>query len=92
VLNSDATLELGPVAKTFSTPLRYALAAPIEGPSPGVITLYSSEPFDKDHRRMIEAAATLFVASLSASAFGETRQDSSVTQRSAGDNQKARIH
>ena len=92
VLNSDATLELGPVAKTFSTPLRYALAAPIEGPSPGVITLYGSEPFDKDHRRMIEAAATLFVASLSASAFGETRQDSSAPQRPTGESQKARIH
>jgi len=92
VLNSDATLELGPVAKTFSTPLRYALAAPIEGPSPGVITLYGSEPFDKDHRRMIEAAATLFVASLSASAFGEVRQDSPVAQRTSADTPKARIH
>ena len=29
VLNSNAALELGPVARTFSTPLRYALAVPI---------------------------------------------------------------
>ncbi len=32
----------------------------------GVITVYGSEPFDKDHKRMIESAATLFVASVQA--------------------------
>jgi putative nucleotidyltransferase with HDIG domain len=92
VVNSDATLELGPVAKTFSTPLRYALAAPIEGPFPGVITLYGSDPFDKDHRRMIEAAATLFVASLSAASFADSRQDPSSTSRPTADGPKARVH
>jgi hypothetical protein len=29
-----------------------------------VITAYSSDPFDNDHRRMLEAAATLFAASV----------------------------
>jgi putative nucleotidyltransferase with HDIG domain len=66
VLNSEATLELGPVARTFSTPLKYALAVPIlDGPSVAVITLYGPELFDKDHRRLLESAATLFIASLS---------------------------
>lgn len=68
VENSNAALELGPVARTFSKPLRYALAVPIlNGPNAaavGVLTVYGSEPFDSDHRRMMESAATLFVASV----------------------------
>jgi putative nucleotidyltransferase with HDIG domain len=67
VVNSNAALELGPVARTFSTPLRYALAVPIvSGPQTaiGVITCYGSEPFSADHRRILEGAATLFAASL----------------------------
>jgi hypothetical protein len=70
VLNSNAALELGPIARTFSIPLRYAIAVPIlNGPNSaavGVITCYASEPFDNDHRRMLESAATLFAASLPA--------------------------
>jgi len=71
VLNSNAALELGPVARTFSTPLRYAIAVPIlNGPNGavGVITGYSSEPFDNDHRRILESAATLFAGSIPAAA------------------------
>ena len=68
VLNSEATLELGPVARSFTVPLKYALAVPIlDGPSVAVITLYGSELFDKDHRRMLESAATLFISSISSS-------------------------
>lgn len=68
VLNSDATLELGPVAKTFPVPLKYALAVPIlDGPSVAVITLYGAELFDKDHRRLLESAATLFISSVTTS-------------------------
>jgi putative nucleotidyltransferase with HDIG domain len=68
VVNSNATLELGPVARSFNTPLRYALAVPLAIGSPaatGVLSAYGSEPFDNDHRRMVESAATLFVASIS---------------------------
>jgi putative nucleotidyltransferase with HDIG domain len=67
VMNSNAALELGPVARTFSTPLRYALAIPIlNGPHTalGVVTCYGSEPFSSDHRRIVESAATLFAASI----------------------------
>jgi putative nucleotidyltransferase with HDIG domain len=65
VLNSDATLELGPVARTFSVPLRYASAVPIiDGRVVGVLLVLGSEPFDKDHRRLLENSATLFVSSL----------------------------
>jgi putative nucleotidyltransferase with HDIG domain len=70
VVNSNAALELGPVARTFATPLRYALAVPIlDGPNValGVVTCYGSDPFENDHRRMLESAATLFAASLSGS-------------------------
>lgn len=67
VVNSDATLELGPVARTLSVPLRYAIAVPVIYRDPiGVVTLYGHEPFGKDHQRLVEAAATLFAESLSA--------------------------
>ena len=68
VMNSNAALELGPVARTFAAPLRYALAVPIlNGPNAplGVLTCYGSDPFTNDHRRMLEGAATLFALTLS---------------------------
>jgi putative nucleotidyltransferase with HDIG domain len=66
VLNSDATLEIGPVAKTFSVPLRYAAAVPVQdGRVVAVIAVFGSEPFEKDHRRLLENAATLFASSVS---------------------------
>jgi putative nucleotidyltransferase with HDIG domain len=78
VLNSNAALELGPIARTFATPLRYALAVPIlNGPNnaaSGVITAYASEPFDGDHRRMLESAATLFGAAVQTPNSKETRK------------------
>jgi hypothetical protein len=77
VVNSNAALELGPVARTFATPLRYALAVPIlNGPSEalGVVTCYGSEPFDNDHRRMLESAATLFGSSTWATGRVQTAQ------------------
>jgi putative nucleotidyltransferase with HDIG domain len=78
VLNSNAALELGPIARTFATPLRYALAVPIlNGPNnaaSGVITAYASEPFDSDHRRMLESAATLFGAAVQTPSSKETRK------------------
>jgi putative nucleotidyltransferase with HDIG domain len=78
VLNSNAALELGPVARTFSTPLRYALAVPVLNGSNnsaiGVITAYASEPFDNDHRRMLESAATLFAGSIPATTGREAQK------------------
>jgi putative nucleotidyltransferase with HDIG domain len=66
VLNSDAALELGPVARTLSTPLRYVTAVPITDRGVvAVILAYGDEPFQNDHRRLMENAATLFVSSLS---------------------------
>lgn len=62
VVNSNAALELGPVARTFATPLRYALAVPIvkDQAAVAVVTCYGSDPFDNDHRRILESSATLF--------------------------------
>jgi len=74
VVNSNAALELGPVARTMSVPLRYALAVPVlngSKPALGVLTVYGSEAFDNDHRRMLESAATLFVASVSVQAASD---------------------
>ena len=72
VVNSNAALELGPVARTFSTPLRYALAVPVlngsSNSASAVITAYSADPFDNDHRRMMESAATLFAESVKVAA------------------------
>jgi putative nucleotidyltransferase with HDIG domain len=67
VVNSDAALELGHVVKTFSIPLRYALAVPImDGLSVvAVLTVYGSDLFDKEHRRVLESAATLFISTIS---------------------------
>jgi putative nucleotidyltransferase with HDIG domain len=64
VFNSDASLDLGPVARTLPVPLRYALVAPVhEGNvSLGAIALYGSEEFQKDHRRMLESAAQLLAS------------------------------
>jgi hypothetical protein len=65
VLNSDATLELGPVARTFASPLRYVIAVPIiDGNAVAVLAVFGAEPFEKDHKRLIENASTLFVSSL----------------------------
>ena len=80
VENSNAALELGPVARTYSKPLRYALAVPIlSGPTAvGVLTAYGSEPFDSDHRRMMESAATLFVGSMPQATGKESKGASAV--------------
>jgi hypothetical protein len=62
VFNSDAALDLGPVAKSLPVPLRYALAVPVLDGNQiiGVIALYGSEAFHRDHSRMLESAAQLF--------------------------------
>jgi putative nucleotidyltransferase with HDIG domain len=61
VFNSDAALDLGPIAKTLSPPLRWALVAPVGDKQEvlGVIALYGSDLFDKDHKRMLETSAGL---------------------------------
>jgi putative nucleotidyltransferase with HDIG domain len=79
VINSDATLELGPVARTFSAPLRYAAGVPIvDGGVVGVIVAFGSEPFEKDHRRLLENAATLFVSSISHSLSDQSPREAAV--------------
>jgi putative nucleotidyltransferase with HDIG domain len=88
VLNSNATLELGPVARTFTVPLRYALAVPIlNGPhvTLGVLTCYGTEPFEGDHQRILESAATLFASALGGST---TRVATAVQGRS----EDSRVH
>lgn len=66
IMNSDASLDLGPVARTLSTPLRYAMVAPIlQGGQPtAVVTLYGSEKFEKDHSRLLESAVNLFQSAI----------------------------
>jgi len=65
VLNSDAILELGPVARTLPTPLRYVVAVPImDGQPVAVLAVFGTEPFERDHKRLLENASTLFVSSL----------------------------
>ncbi len=66
VLNADASLDLGPVARSFSPSLTHSVAVPlVSGSSAGVLTLYAPEPFAEDHRRLLENAASLFVSSVS---------------------------
>jgi GAF domain-containing protein len=61
VFNSDASLDLGPVSRTLPVPLRAALVAPVfdEDRVVGVVALYGSEDFHKDHLRMLESATQL---------------------------------
>jgi putative nucleotidyltransferase with HDIG domain len=91
VVNSNAALELGPVARTFSVPLRYAIAVPVfSGSTPplGVLTAYGSEPFNHDHRRILESAATLFASAVSSPVSGtDSNTESAAAQR--GD---SRVH
>ena len=91
VVNSNAALELGPVARTFSTPLRYALAVPVLNGSTNaataVITAYAADPFDNDHRRMLESAATLFAESVKAPAT----KNQKTTQATAASSER-RVH
>ena len=93
VENSNAALELGPVARTYSKPLRYALAVPIlNGPTAaavGVLTVYGSEAFDSDHRRMMESAATLFLSSIPAT-MGKDKKAPDHTARSQKN--ESRVH
>ena len=73
VLNSDATLELGPVARTLQSPLRYVAAVPItDGKVVGVLAVFGTNPFDRDHKRLLENASTHFVSSLSQPIHAET--------------------
>lgn len=91
VLNSDAALELGPVSKSLAVPLRYAAGVPIfDGNSViAVAMVYASEPFEKDHRRLLENAATLFVSSLPGSLTSELAQP---TASKAPEATNSRIH
>jgi putative nucleotidyltransferase with HDIG domain len=91
VVNSNATLDLGPVAKTLSVPLRFALVVPLSGgvgAAMAVLAAYGSDPFDNDHRRMLESAATLFMASVGVS---QTAQQSEPTTPRAGTS-PAQVH
>jgi len=86
VFNSDASLDLGPVARTLPVPLRTALVAPVfDGDRPiGVVALYGSEDFHKDHRRMLESATQLLTAggaSLATDVQHATKGDSSEQER-----------
>jgi putative nucleotidyltransferase with HDIG domain len=92
VLNSDATLELGPVARTFSTPLRYVTAVPImDGNPAAVLVVFGSEPFDKDHKRLLENASTLFVSSLAQPILVESTEIPDPAPRQA-DSARSRVH
>ena len=61
-------MDLGPVAKTLATPLRWALVSPVGEKQEvvGVLSLYGSDIFDKDHKRMLETAASLLYSTLTA--------------------------
>jgi len=72
VFNSDAALELGPVARTFSVPLRYTAAVPVAGArGVNMMLVYAEEPFDRDHERLLENAVTLFASSISQAVLSE---------------------
>ncbi len=84
VFNSEASLDLGPVARTLPVPLRSALVAPIvDGDhAVGVVALYGSEEFHRDHRRMLESASQLLQTTAPALPSGQaTATSARVEQR-----------
>ena len=89
VFNSDATLDLGPVARTLPIPLRYALAVPVfDGQGIFcVIALYAGEEFQRDHSRMLESAAQLF-----AQAGQHLNQPTSGLERRDGKRAERQVH
>jgi len=89
VFNSDATLELGPVARTLSHPVGYVSAFPLlDGVSVlAVLLLCSQRPLERDHRRIVENSTTLFVSSVSNSVL----QAAAPTRR-RGQLHKAQVH
>jgi hypothetical protein len=90
VINSDASLELGPVARTFPTPLRYAAGVPVvDGKVVAVMMIYSTDPLEKDHRRLLENAATLFVSSVSEPLPSQAQR---FARESSGIIQKPHVH
>ena len=95
VLNSNAALELGPVARTLSIPLRYALAIPILNGTPpvavGVLTAYGSEPFTNDHKRLLEGAVTLFASSVTSTVSKDAEKETPVAA-GAGVRSSSRVH
>jgi putative nucleotidyltransferase with HDIG domain len=86
VFNSDASLDLGPVARTLPVPLRTALVVPIlDGAQTlGVIALYGSEDFLKDHRRMLESAVQLLAINASVAALEVTPEGRPLDQSQDG--------
>ena len=91
VVNSNAALELGPVVRTLAVPLRYAMAVPIfgsQGAPIGVLSCFGSEPFDNDHRRILESAATLYASS--ATYFAS--KDSPIKSEADVESRSPRIH
>jgi hypothetical protein len=91
VFNSDAALEIGPVAKTFAVPLRYAAAVPLTGAkAASLIMIYGSDPFDKDHERLLENAATLFASSTAVGPDAPAQRPELAASSQAQN--KARVH
>ena len=63
IINSDATLDLGPTANTASPPLKSCISLPIvrRGTLLGVLSLYSvaDAPYNQDHSRVLETVIQL---------------------------------
>jgi GAF domain-containing protein len=61
IVNSDPTLDLGEVARSYSSRLRSCVSTPLLSGDElvGVLSLYSDQPngFNDDHRRIIEVVA-----------------------------------
>jgi hypothetical protein len=62
----------------LAVPLRYAAGVPIFDGNVviAVAMVYASEPFERDHRRLLENAATLFVSSVPGTLTSEINQPS----------------
>jgi putative methionine-R-sulfoxide reductase with GAF domain len=85
IANSDAALDLGTIAESFSPALRSALSTPIkEGERlVGVLTVYSTDaqPFGDDHKYLAERLADLLATRLDSLAEQPVHSVRSIAER-----------
>ncbi len=78
IVNSDPVLDLGELAKSFSTGLKATLSVPlvVDTELVGVLALYSSNTsFSDEHRRIAESASLHIARSLKQTPKGEEERD-----------------
>ena len=88
IINSDATLDLGPRANAVTPPLRGCMSIPIAvGPSlVAVLSLYADSPdaFTADQRRLVQMVAPHLAGAIQSASQAAAQQQTAPGDRAAG--------